>query len=76
MIEVKVKKLHPNAIVPRYMTEHAAGMDLCTVAGEPVVPCQLISPASGRNVIVEILLTLLDALEAVEVSSSPTTEEA
>ena len=37
MIEVKVKKLHPNAIVPRYMTEHAAGMDLCTVAGEPVV---------------------------------------
>ena len=37
MIEVKVKKLHPNAIVPRYMTEHAAGMDLCTVADEPVV---------------------------------------
>jgi dUTP pyrophosphatase len=37
MIEVKVKKLHPNAIVPRYMTEHAAGMDLCTVADVPVV---------------------------------------
>jgi len=37
MIEVKVKKLHPNAIVPRYMTEHAAGMDLCTVADESVV---------------------------------------
>ena len=37
MIEVKVKKLHPNAIVPRYMTEHAAGMDLCTVADEPIV---------------------------------------
>jgi len=37
MIEVKVKKLHPNAIVPRYMTEHAAGMDLCTVTDEPVV---------------------------------------
>ena len=37
MIEVKVKKLHPNAIIPRYMTEHAAGMDLCTVAEEPVV---------------------------------------
>jgi dUTP pyrophosphatase len=37
MIEVKVKKLHPNAIVPRYMTKHAAGMDLCTVADEPVV---------------------------------------
>ena len=37
MIEVKVKKLHPKAIVPRYMTEHAAGMDLCTVADESVV---------------------------------------
>lgn len=37
MIEVKVKKLHPNAIVPNYMTEHAAGMDLCTVIDEPVI---------------------------------------
>jgi len=49
---------------------------LGALAGEPVVPCQLISPASGRNVIVEILLTLLDALEAVDVSSTPTTGEA
>ena len=49
---------------------------LGALAGEPVVPCQLISPASGRNVIVEILLTLLDALEAVDVSSSPATGEA
>ncbi len=31
MIQVKVKKLHPAAIIPGYMTEHAAGMDLCTV---------------------------------------------
>jgi len=37
MIEVKVKKLHPQAIVPLYMTEHAAGMDLCTVVDEPFV---------------------------------------
>lgn len=37
MIEVKVKKLHPSAVVPNYMTEHAAGMDLCTVVDEPVV---------------------------------------
>ena len=39
---------------------------LGALAGEPVVPCQLISPASGRNVIVEILLTLLDALDGAE----------
>ena len=31
---------------------------------EAVVPCQLVDPDSGRKVIVEILLTLLDALEA------------
>lgn len=37
MIEVKVKKLHPQAIIPAYMTEHAAGMDLCTVIESPVV---------------------------------------
>lgn len=31
MIQIKVKKLHPKAVIPGYMTEHAAGMDLCTV---------------------------------------------
>ena len=33
---MKIKKLHPEAIIPKYMTEHAAGMDLCTVIEEPV----------------------------------------
>ena len=37
MIQVKVKKLHPQAVVPGYMTEHAAGMDLCTVIDAPVI---------------------------------------
>ncbi len=37
MIEVKVKKLHPQAVIPAYMTEHAAGMDLCTVVEAPIV---------------------------------------
>ena len=37
MLEIKVKKLHPGAIVPGYMTEHAAGMDLCTVIDAPCV---------------------------------------
>lgn len=31
--------------------------------GEAVVPCQLIDPDSGREVVVEILLTLLAAME-------------
>ena len=37
MVEIKVKKLHPQAVVPAYMTEHAAGMDLCTVIDAPVI---------------------------------------
>lgn len=36
MIKVKIKKLHSKAIIPKYMTEHAAGMDLCTVVEKPV----------------------------------------
>jgi len=36
MIQIKVKKLHPKAVIPGYMTEHAAGMDLCTVIDAPV----------------------------------------
>jgi len=37
MVEIKVKKLRPQAVIPSYMTEHAAGMDLCTVIETPVV---------------------------------------
>lgn len=36
MVKVKVKKLHPDAVLPSYMTEHAAGVDLCTVIEAPV----------------------------------------
>jgi dUTP pyrophosphatase len=37
MVEIRVKKLHPQAVIPAYMTEHAAGMDLCTVIDAPVM---------------------------------------
>jgi small GTP-binding protein len=36
---------------------------LGALAGEAVVPCQLVDPDSGRDVIIEILLTLLDSME-------------
>lgn len=36
---------------------------LGALAGEAVVPCQLVDAESGRDVIVEILLTLLDSME-------------
>lgn len=36
MIEVKFKKLHEKAITPAYMTQCAAGMDLCAVLDKAV----------------------------------------
>ena len=38
---------------------------LGALAGEAVVPCQLVDADSGREVIVEILLTLLESMEDV-----------
>ena len=37
MITVRFVKTRPSAIVPRYMTEHAAGMDLHAALDEPLV---------------------------------------
>jgi uncharacterized protein len=51
---------------------------LGALAGEAVVPCQLVESVSGRGVIVEILLTLLDSLEepAFGLNDTPTAVEA
>src|SRR5262245_44653653 len=37
MARVQVKKLHPDAIIPRYQTAGAAGLDLHAAPGEPIV---------------------------------------
>ena len=34
---VRIKKLRPDAIVPRYMSSGAAGLDLCAALDSPVV---------------------------------------
>ena len=54
-------------------TAERIARSLGALAGEAVVPCQLVSPTSGRNVIVEILLTLLDSLDAVDSNPSSAT---
>ncbi|HEX2687234.1 MAG TPA: dUTP diphosphatase [Kofleriaceae bacterium] len=33
---VLFKKLRPDAVIPRYMTAHAAGLDLCAALDEPI----------------------------------------
>jgi dUTP pyrophosphatase len=34
---VQIKKLRPDAIVPRYMTAQAAGLDLCAALDAPII---------------------------------------
>jgi dUTP pyrophosphatase len=36
MPRVQIKKLRPDAVVPRYMTEQAAGLDLCAAIDSPI----------------------------------------
>jgi dUTP pyrophosphatase len=36
MPRVQIKKLRPDAVVPRYMTEQAAGLDLCAAIDTPI----------------------------------------
>lgn len=45
--------------------EHARRLarSLGALDGEAVIPCQLIDPDSGRDVVIEILLTLLESME-------------
>jgi len=35
-MNIRIKKLHPDAIVPQYQTEHAAAVDLCARIDEPI----------------------------------------
>ena len=34
---LQIKKLRPDAVIPAYMTEHAAGLDLCAAIDAPIV---------------------------------------
>ena len=35
-VRVRFRKLKPNAVTPRYMSEHAAGLDLASASVEPI----------------------------------------
>ena len=43
---LKIKKVSSNAIIPKFMTEHSAGMDICACLDEPVIILPM-----GRNLI-------------------------
>jgi dUTP pyrophosphatase len=56
---VAIKKLRPDAVVPRYMTEHAAGLDLCAAIDAPVT----IAPGERAAVATGLAMKLPDGYE-------------
>ena len=48
-LRVRIKRLRPDASLPRYMTSHAAGMDLAAAIDEPVMlaACERASVGTG-----------------------------
>lgn len=37
ILNIRIKKIKPNAIIPTYQTDSSAGMDLCACIDEPIV---------------------------------------
>lgn len=59
-MKIEIKKLKENAIVPRYATEHSAGMDLAACIDEPVT----IAPGERAIIPTGIAIALPPGYEA------------
>ena len=46
-IKIKIKKIHPNAIIPTYGSEHAAGFDLCSIEDYELEPGETHAISTG-----------------------------
>lgn len=49
-IDVKVQRIHPDAVLPVYQTVGASGMDLCSVETDTIMPKSLEVIATGLKV--------------------------
>lgn len=56
---VAVKRLRPEAVLPRYMTAGAAGLDLCAAIAEPLT----LAPGERRLVPTGLALAIPDGFE-------------
>src|SRR5882757_5403403 len=56
---VEIKKLRPDAVVPRYMTSSAAGLDLCAALDEPLT----IQPRQRVTVTTGLAMKIADGFE-------------
>ena len=57
---VQIKKLRPDAVLPRYMTEQAAGLDVCAAIDSPITIPQGARAAVGTG----LALALPNGFEA------------
>jgi dUTP pyrophosphatase len=57
---LKVKKMHPTAIIPKYQTEGAAGLDLHACLREPVI----IEPGGRKLISTGVAIQLPEGYEA------------
>ena len=58
-ISIQIQKLHPEAVVPQYMTDHAAGMDLCAALDETMT----LSPGERLIIPTGIAMAIPDGYE-------------
>ncbi len=47
MMKLKIKKLHPEAVLPKYATKGDAGMDLFAIENVEILPMQRLQVATG-----------------------------
>lgn len=46
-MQVEIKRLHPDAILPKYAHEHDAGMDLCSSETVEILPGEWVKVGTG-----------------------------
>lgn len=56
---VRIKKLRPDAVIPRYMTASAAGLDLCAAIDEPIT----IAPHARAAISTGLAMAIPDGFE-------------
>lgn len=57
--KVQIKKLRPDAVIPRYMTASAAGLDLCAAIDEPIT----LAPQARAAISTGLAMAIPDGFE-------------
>jgi len=60
MLKIKIKKLSDNAVIPQYMTEYSAGLDIYACTKEEII----LKPMSRKLIPTGIALSIPKGYEA------------